>query len=49
MKKLTSLLVAAVVAVGAAQLCLYTVGEREYALVFALANCETSRANRAST
>lgn len=36
MKKLTSLLVAAVVAVGAAQLCLYTVGEREYALVFAL-------------
>ena len=36
MKKLTSLLVAAVVAVGAAELCLYTVGEREYALVFAL-------------
>lgn len=36
MKKLTSLIVAAVVAAGAAQLCLYTVDEREYALVFAL-------------
>lgn len=36
MKKLTTLLIAAVIAVGAARLCLYTVGEREYALVFAL-------------
>ena len=36
MKKLTSLLVALVVLVGAAQLCIYTVGEREHALVFAL-------------
>ncbi len=36
MKKLTSLLVALAVVVGAAQLCIYTVGEREHALVFAL-------------
>lgn len=36
MKKLTSVLVALVVLVGAAQLCIYTVGEREHALVFAL-------------
>ena len=36
MKKLTTLLIAAVIAAGAARLCLYTVGEREYALVFAL-------------
>ncbi len=36
MKKLSSLLLALAVAVGAAQLCVYTVGEREYALVFAL-------------
>lgn len=36
MKKLTSLLVALAVVVGAAELCVYTVGEREHALVFAL-------------
>ena len=36
MKKLTTCLVAAAVIAGLAKLCLYTVGEREYALVFAL-------------
>ncbi len=36
MKKLTSLVVAAVVVVGTLRLCVYTVSEREYALVFAL-------------
>ncbi len=36
MKKLTALIIAAVIAVGAVRLCVYTVGEREYALVFAL-------------
>ncbi len=36
MKKLTTWLVIAAVLAGLAKLCLYTVGEREYALVFAL-------------
>ena len=36
MKKLISALTGIVIAAGLAQLCLYTVGEREYALVFAL-------------
>ena len=36
MKKLVSLLTGIAVLAGAAQLCLYTVGEREHALVFAL-------------
>lgn len=36
MKKLTTLALAAIVALGAAKMCLYTVGEREHALVFAL-------------
>ena len=36
MKKLTTWLVVAAVLAGLAKLCLYTVGEREYALVFAL-------------
>lgn len=36
MKKLSSLALGLLVAIGAANFCLYTVGEREYALVFAL-------------
>ena len=36
MRKVSALALAALVAVGAAQLCLYTVNEREHALVFAL-------------
>ena len=36
MKKLTTLVVAVAVIAGLARLCLYTVGEREYALVFGL-------------
>lgn len=36
MKKFTTLALAVVVALGAAKMCLYTVGEREHALVFAL-------------
>lgn len=36
MKKLVSVLTGLVIAAGFSQLCLYTVGEREYALVFAL-------------
>ena len=36
MKKITSLIIAAAIALGLVRLCVYTVGEREYALVFAL-------------
>ena len=36
MKKLSSLALGLLVAIGVANFCLYTVGEREYALVFAL-------------
>ena len=36
MKKLTTLVVAVAVIAGLSRLCLYTVGEREYALVFGL-------------
>ena len=36
MKKFTSLIIAAAIALGLVRLCVYTVGEREYALVFAL-------------
>lgn len=36
MKKLSSLVIVAAIAAAAVKLCLYTVGEREYALVFAL-------------
>ena len=35
MKKFTSLIIAAAIALGLVRLCVYTVGEREYALVFA--------------
>ena len=36
MKKLSTLALVVLVALGAAKLCLYTVNEREHALVFAL-------------
>ena len=44
MKKLTTCLVAAAVIAGLAKLCLYTVGEREYALVFALGELKEVKA-----
>ena len=36
MRKLSSLIVGLLVAIGIGQMCIYTVGEREYAMVFAL-------------
>ena len=36
MRKLSSLIVGLLVALGIGQMCIYTVGEREYAMVFAL-------------
>ena len=36
MRKMNALAILALVVVGLAKLCLYTVGEREYALVFML-------------
>ena len=41
MKSITSIAVGVVVAAGLAQTCLYTVGEREYAMVFALGELKT--------
>ena len=41
MKSITSIAVGVVVAAGLAQTCLYTVGEREYAMLFALGELET--------
>lgn len=41
MKSITSIAVGVVVAVGLAQTCLYTVGEREYAMLFALGELKT--------
>ena len=41
MKSLTSIAVGVVVAAGLAQTCLYTVGEREYAMLFALGELKT--------
>ena len=41
MKSITSIAVGVVVAAGLAQTCLYTVGEREYAMLFALAELKT--------
>lgn len=41
MKKLSTLLIAALVAVGLMRTCIYTVNEREYALVFALGELKT--------
>ena len=36
MRKLSSLIVGLLVVLGIGQMCIYTVGEREYAMVFAL-------------
>ena len=41
MKSITSIAVGVVVAAGLAQTCLYTVGEREYAMLFALGELKT--------
>lgn len=41
MKSITSIAVGVVVAAGLAQTCLYTVGEREYAMLFALSELKT--------
>ena len=41
MKSITSIAVGVVVAAGLAQTCLYTVGEREYAMLFALGDLKT--------
>ena len=41
MKSITSIAVGVVVAAGLAQTCLYTVGEREYAMLFALVELKT--------
>ena len=41
MKSITSIAVGVVVAAGRAQTCLYTVGEREYAMLFALGELKT--------
>lgn len=41
MKSITSITVGVVVAAGLAQTCLYTVGEREYAMLFALGELKT--------
>lgn len=41
MKKVTAIAVAAAAAVAAANFCVYTVGQREYALVFALGELKT--------
>lgn len=41
MKSITSIAVGIVVAAGLAQTCLYTVGEREYAMLFALGELKT--------
>ena len=41
MKSITSIAVGVVVAAGLAQTCLYTVGEREYAMMFALGELKT--------
>ena len=41
MKSITSIAVCVVVAAGLAQTCLYTVGEREYAMLFALGELKT--------
>lgn len=41
MKSITSIAVGVVVAAGFAQTCLYTVGEREYAMLFALGELKT--------
>ena len=41
MKSMTSIAVGVVVAAGLAQTCLYTVGEREYAMLFALGELKT--------
>ena len=41
MKSITSIAVGGVVAAGLAQTCLYTVGEREYAMLFALGELKT--------
>ena len=41
MKSITSIAVGVVVAAGIAQTCLYTVGEREYAMLFALGELKT--------
>lgn len=41
MKSITSIVVGVVVAAGLAQTCLYTVGEREYAMLFALGELKT--------
>ena len=41
MKKLTSLVIGGAVVLALAKMCLYTVGEREYALVFALGELKT--------
>lgn len=41
MKKVTAIAAAAVAAVAAANFCVYTVGQREYALVFALGELKT--------
>ena len=41
MKSITSIAVGVVVAAGLAQTCLYTVGEREYAMLFALGELQT--------
>lgn len=41
MKSITSIAVGVVVAAGLAQTCLYTVGEREYAMLFALGGLKT--------
>ena len=41
MKKLSTLLIAVLVAAGLLRMCVYTVNEREYALVFALGELKT--------
>ena len=41
MRKLSSLIVGLLVALGIGQMCIYTVGEREYAMLFALGELKT--------